>query len=255
MSTIPALRCVCLAVFLLIPAGALRAQSSDDLTTAPAWRFPGPAVNRLMPDMIFQPTPGVPFSAKSVATLTMTDCKATLQYGFFSMVARSSSGRLYFENRRPIPNAGDEPAPRIYFILIDPGEHTRTICYLATKTCRINAFRHISVDASDTPDGTPAAATTAVSDLGSRTVDSMEATGTLTTTTIAAGAYGNQHPIIATRETWHSTALDVDVLTIRTNPRWGKETRELVDISLGEPDQDYFSIPADYKLLDNRPSK
>lgn len=38
----------------------------------------------------------------------------------------------------------------------------------------------------------------------------------------------------------------------RTDPRWGKQTRRLTEISRGEPDPDYFAIPADYKMLDNR---
>jgi hypothetical protein len=240
------------AAVLVASAVMLPAQEPPVLTNARL--IPPDAIaNRIIDDMQIPTTPNAPFSGKSVATLTQTRRGSTLQFGFFSLVARQSSGKMYFENRRFFPASGD-PQPRSYFIFIDPGEHTRTICYVSTKTCRINAFRRVSyADSEPGDEASPASATESVN-LGTTTIESFNVVGTRETTTIAAGAYGNHRPIVTSKEVWHSPDLDLDISITRTDPRWGAQTRKITEISRGEPDPEYFSIPADYKLLDNRPS-
>jgi hypothetical protein len=136
--------------------------------------------------------------------------------------------------------------------MIDAGEHTRTVCYVATKTCRINSFRHSTYDESQSRDEAPPASRTETVSLGTNVIEAVTVTGTRETTTIAAGAFGNGLPIITTKEVWHSPELDLDVSTTRTDPRNGTQTRKMTEISRAEPDAQYFSIPADYELLDNR---
>jgi hypothetical protein len=232
-------------------AAILCAQESSAPANA-TLRPPDAIASRIIDDMYIPTTAAAPFSGKSVASLTQTRNGSTLQYGFFSLVARQSSGRMYFENRRFFSASG-EPPPRTYFILIDPGEHTRTICYVSTKTCRINAFRRVSYAESQPGDEAPSASATESVNLGADVIESLNVVGTRETTTIAAGAYGNHQQIVTTKEVWHSPELDLDVSITRTDPRWGKQTRTITEISRGEPDLEYFAIPADYKLLDNRP--
>jgi hypothetical protein len=203
-------------------------------------------------NMYVPPMPHAPFFAKSVASLTRTlRDGSTSYYAFFSLLARDSSGRIYFENRRPMSTSGD-PEPRTYFIMIDPGERTRTICYVATKSCRINSFRRSSYAESQSRDEAPPAASTESVSLGTDVIEALTVTGTRETTTIATGAYGNHRPIITTKEVWHSPELDLDVSTMRTDPRNGTQTRKITEISRAEPDAQYFSIPSDYEMLDNR---
>ena len=134
-------------------------------------RPPDAPANSIIQDMHIPTTPGAPFSAKSVATLQETRHGSPMLFGFFSMVARNSSGRMYFENRRFFPASG-EPAPRRYFIVIDPGEHTRTVCYPATKTCRINSFKHISEAEPQTSEEAAPASTTESISLGTDVIES-----------------------------------------------------------------------------------
>jgi hypothetical protein len=243
-------RLVVPAALLIASAAILSARESSD--TANARLMPPDAIaNRIIDDMYIPTTPNAAFSGKSVASLTQTRHGSTVQFGFFSLVARQSSGRMYFENRRFLPASG-EPQPRTYFILIDPGEHTRTICYVSTKTCRINAFRRVGyADAQPGDEAPPASATESVN-LGSGVIESLNVVGTRETTTIATGAYGNHQPIVTSKEVWHSPELDLDVSITRVDPRWGTQTRKITEISRGEPDPEYFAVPADYKLLDNR---
>jgi hypothetical protein len=240
------------AALLLVSAYVLLAQESS-ATGAISMRPPDALANSVMQDMHIPTTPGAPFSAKSVSTLVETRHGSPMLFGFFSMVARNSSGRMYFESRRLFPASG-EPAPRRYFIVIDPGEHTRTVCYPATKTCRINSFKHVSDTEPQTSEEAAPASTTESVSLGTDVIESVTVSGTREITTIAAGAYGNREPITTYKEVWHSPELDLDVSITRTDPRWGRQTRRLTEISRGEPDPDYFAIPADYKMLDNRTS-
>lgn len=239
------------AAFLLAPTAVLYGLQSSAALPADT-RWPDARTNAIIPSMYIPTTPNEPFSATSVALLTQPRQGSVVRFGFISRVARSSSGRMYFENRRPLAPSG-EPLPRTYFLFIDPGEHTRTMCYVATKTCRIDAFRHSSFEESENDDEAPRAEATQSVNLGTREIETLTVVGTRETTVIAAGAYGNPQPVVATKEVWHSPDLDLDVSIIRADPRWGTQTRNLTEISRSEPDRSYFSIPEDYKLLDNRP--
>lgn len=238
------------------PAGTTSANTSANTSGAnaipAAARFPDPGANAAIESMYVPPKAGEPFSGKSIGTLTHTHRGTTVEFAFFSMVARDSSGRIYFENRRAF-SASEDPAPRTYFIIIDPKERTRTMCYVATKTCRINAFRRISFAESETREEAPRASTSESVSLGTDVIDALTVEGTRETTTIAAGAYGNGEAMVTSKEVWHSPEMDLDISITRTDPRIGTSTRKITELSRNEPDAQYFAIPADYKFLDNRP--
>jgi hypothetical protein len=215
---------------------------------------PDAAANRAIENMYVPTKAGEPFSAKSVATLTRTLSDGrVIEFGFFSLLARDSSGKLYFENRRNFPPEGSEPKPRTYFTIIDPGEHTRTMCYPATKTCRISGFKHVSYSDGEDGEEAPPASSSESASLGTSVMESLTVTGSRETTTIAAGAYGNEQPIVITRDVWHSPELDLNISMTKSDPRSGTQTRKITEILRAEPDSQYFAIPADYKFLDDRP--
>ena len=83
-------------------------------------------------------------------------------------------------------------------------------------------------------------------DLGQRTIEGVSARGTRTTTTIPAGAIGNEQPIRIVSEEWFSPDLQVLVLTKHNDPRSGETTYTLSNIVRAEPDRSLFEIPADY---------
>jgi hypothetical protein len=83
-------------------------------------------------------------------------------------------------------------------------------------------------------------------DLGQRTIEGMNARGTRITTTIPAGAIGNEQPIRVVSEEWFSPDLQVLVLTKHSDPRSGETTYTLSNIVRAEPDRSLFEIPADY---------
>ncbi len=93
-----------------------------------------------------------------------------------------------------------------------------------------------------------AAGETVREELGTQTVEGVAATGTRTTTTIAAGAIGNLQPIKVVSEQWFSNDLQVLVLTKHSDPRSGETTYRLVNIVRAEPDRSLFTVPPDYTI-------
>jgi len=87
-----------------------------------------------------------------------------------------------------------------------------------------------------------------VEQLPARTVEGVRAEGTRRTTTIAAGAIGNELPIEIVSEEWTSPDLNVLVMTERRDPRLGTSTYRLENILRVEPDRYLFEVPSDYTL-------
>ena len=79
-------------------------------------------------------------------------------------------------------------------------------------------------------------------------IEGVRAEGTRRTTTIAAGAIGNELPIEIVSEEWTSPDLNVLVMTERRDPRLGTSTYRLENIIRVEPDRYLFEVPSDYTL-------
>lgn len=90
--------------------------------------------------------------------------------------------------------------------------------------------------------------TTTREELGQQTIEGVMATGTRTTTVIAAGAIGNDQPIRIVSEQWFSPDLEVLVLTRHSDPRSGETIYRLSNIVRAEPDRSLFEVPADYTV-------
>jgi hypothetical protein len=85
--------------------------------------------------------------------------------------------------------------------------------------------------------------------LGVRDFDGVQAEGTRTVTTIAAGSIGNEQPIEMVYERWFSKDLDMIVYSKHSDPRFGEQTYRMTNISRSEPDRSLFTLPSDYKVL------
>jgi len=88
--------------------------------------------------------------------------------------------------------------------------------------------------------------------LGTESIEGVEARGRQYTTTTPAGAVGNDAPLVSTSDVW--TALNVGlnglvVRYIRDDPRSGKTMRELTSLSQNEPDPATFQPPEGYEIV------
>ena len=81
----------------------------------PAGKNPDVAAMPGVENMYVPPKPGQPFTAKSVVTWTSQD-ESSSHVAFMSMVARDSSGKIYFESRRThkVPNDQHPPHNILY---------------------------------------------------------------------------------------------------------------------------------------------
>jgi hypothetical protein len=85
-------------------------------------------------------------------------------------------------------------------------------------------------------------------DLGARTIEGVNCTGTRQTSTIPAGAIGNDQPIRIVTETWFSDAIGAVVQSTSDDPRFGKTTYQLTNLQLSEPPRSLFEPPANFKV-------
>jgi hypothetical protein len=88
--------------------------------------------------------------------------------------------------------------------------------------------------------------------LGDQTIEGIRATGTRITTTIPAGQMGNEQPILVTSERWYSPELKATVLTKHNDPWAGELKTQFTSVNASEPDPSLFTVPSDYKVLDEQ---
>ena len=63
---------------------------------------------------------------------------------------------------------------------------------------------------------------------------------------------GNDQPLKAMNETWHSRELGINLLSLRTGPMFGRHDFTITDLSAFEPDPELFKVPEGYGIRDMR---
>jgi hypothetical protein len=84
--------------------------------------------------------------------------------------------------------------------------------------------------------------------LGNQILEGVTCEGTRLTSTIEAGAIGNDRPIQSTEDRWYSPDLQVNFLVKKTDPRTGEDTVRLTNVRRLEPDPSLFTVPQTYQI-------
>ncbi|MFZ1136772.1 MAG: hypothetical protein WAN69_17610 [Candidatus Korobacteraceae bacterium] len=92
-------------------------------------------------------------------------------------------------------------------------------------------------------------------DLGTKTVNGLQAEGVRVTRTIAAGSIGNDKPIDVVTERWYSPDLQIAIMTIHSDPMMGTVTTKLTNVTRGDPDSSLFQVPSDYTVETGKPNE
>jgi hypothetical protein len=92
-------------------------------------------------------------------------------------------------------------------------------------------------------------------DLGTQSVEGVNAVGTRMTITIPAGQIGNERAIEIVDERWFSPDLQTMVMTRHSDPRSGETVYRLTNINRVEPDHSLFDVPAGYTLREEEPMR
>jgi hypothetical protein len=86
--------------------------------------------------------------------------------------------------------------------------------------------------------------------LGKKMIEGVNAEGTRMTSTIEAGAIGNDRAIQSVTERWFSPDLQTLILSRSTDPRSGEEVFKLVNVNRSEPAGYLFQVPAGYQVVE-----
>jgi hypothetical protein len=87
--------------------------------------------------------------------------------------------------------------------------------------------------------------------LGTKMLEGVSVEGTRTTFEIPVGQIGNDKPIQVVTEKWYSPELQLVIMSKHTDPLAGEQIFRLVNIKLGEPSPDLFTVPNDFKMEKN----
>jgi hypothetical protein len=218
---------------------------------------------------------GAPYSADAVTERVQVLADGNrIRQTTTGTVARDSQGRVRRDESLPALSAGAE-APHLVTIM-DPIAHVHWTLDPRSKTAMKMRLGAITPDFGPFMPPPPGADKTwfvangsgapqvqiftraeaptdrnvTKIDVGTQTIEGVQAQGTRTTRTLPAGAVGNEQPLVITTETWYSPDLQVLVLSKTEDARMGETTYKLTNIQLSEPAPDLFESPSDYAVKD-----
>ena len=91
-----------------------------------------------------------------------------------------------------------------------------------------------------------------IEDLGTQTIEGVQAAGTRLTISVPPGMAGNDTAFDIVSERWYSPQLQTLVMTRRNDPRSGETVYRLTSINLAEPSRSLFDIPAGFTVHEEK---
>jgi len=178
--------------------------------------------------------------------------------------AIDSQGRRMTATTAPT-QGGQTPETR--FTVFDPMTHTRISWASPGKEVTVSA---VPIPAAAQPCGASWASFTVISrrtgksvesvktkveDLGTETIEGVEARGQRTTTTTTRKIKRHKESQVNTFELWKAVAPGLRGLQVRIasdNPQQGKMRKELVNFTQAEPDSSIFQLPPGYEIVNRK---
>jgi hypothetical protein len=224
--------------------------------SAPAAQDGG--VREVLESIVIPPIPNQPFSAKlETEWIRYTGEGGTITLVNERPIVRDSKGRIYQERWALVPKYGKVKSQKMLFQIADLGQHTLYSCAPYQHICELETYdpTHELAAAElrkPIPNGTLVQDHLTVEDLGTKRIAGVDTIGRRETNTIDVGVMGNDQPLTASNETWHSQELAINLLSIRTGPMIGKQNFTITDLSAVEPDPELFKVPEGYQVRDLR---
>src|SRR5271165_1048741 len=168
-------------------------------------------------------------------------------------VYRDADGRVRreigFELNTPTTGA----AKRNMIVITDPVAGKRYVLNPQNKTAHVMPLQlPTKWQGPPPPDGEAGQQSTNANvnreQLGTKTINGLQAQGTRVTRTIPAGQIGNDRAIEVVTERWYSTDLQLPLTTTHTDPMMGTMTTTLTNINRTAPDTSLFQVPSDYTI-------
>jgi hypothetical protein len=236
----------------------IAAQSGQTAATNPPMHDGG--VTETLQSIFIPPLVNAPFTA----TVHTEWTRPLGDGGTFTVVnqrqvARDRYGRIFEERWLLVPKDGRLKSQKNVIQIADPNEHTLYNCFPLQRPqrCYLQAFAERAQTAARPAIGQTGplpdnSGFTTHEELGGRDIEDMETRGFRDTTTLNPGVFGNDRPMVTTREFWYADKIGVNLLSTVDGPRTGKQTFTLSDISLADPDTQLFELPAGFEIVDQR---
>lgn len=218
-------------------------------------------VNEVMQSIVVPPKLGAPFTL----TLETEWVRQLYDGGTTTLVnrrkiARDAAGRIFQERVALVPKSQDRGRSiRSMVQIFDPATHTRYDCFYLEQTqrCEIlndnrstaTVYKPMSPPTGPLPGNQGSAIH---EDLGKRLIAGVETEGTHDTLIYNPGVYGNDREMTVENEFWWSPQIGLNLLSIRNDPRTGKQTFTVTELVLGDPDPALFEVPEGFQMVDRR---
>jgi hypothetical protein len=175
-------------------------------------------------------------------------------------IARDAKGRIDQERWFLVPKNGKVDPQMTTIQITDPNAHTLYNCFMLEKPrqCVLSyyspsttsVFRQ-GVKSGELPNDQ---GSTIHEELGKQVINGIETVGTRDSVIYNPWVFGNDRKATALWEYWYAAELGVNLLSVASDPRFGKQIFTVTDIMLGEPDVKLFDLPEGFQVVDRRPS-
>lgn len=173
-------------------------------------------------------------------------------------IVRDGNGRIYQERWLLVPKNGKEQSIMTTIQISDPDNHTFYNCFTASHICNLSEYGGMTsmvFNVEGPPTGPlPDDVGFAIHEsLGNQLVSGVDAVGTRESTVYNPGVFGNDRKLTVFREFWYSPQLGINLLSKRSDPRFGTQIFTITNLILSEPDKHLFDLPEGFTVTDRRP--
>jgi len=215
----------------------------------------------VLESIVIPPKANAPFSL-----LLQTEWVKTLSDGgTITMVnqrriARDSKGRIYQERWFLVPKNGKEESAMNVIQIADPNSHIRYNCFMLEQPhqCILKTYAPtldsvFKFESSSSSGTLPNEVGSRLhDDLGKQLLEGVETVGTRDSVIYNPGVFGNDRKMTIEREFWYSPQLGINLLSKRSDPRFGTQTFTATNLILSDPDPHLFDTPAGFVVVDRR---
>jgi len=220
-------------------------------------------VDQVLQSIVIPPMANAPFSL-----VLQTEWVQTLSDGgTITMInerhiARDRAGRIFQERKFLTPKTQAQRSRITYIQISDPNAHVyyncgmldeRRLCsenaYSATTSMLVNP---LGPPPGPLPNGSGHATRES---LGESVMEGVATTGLRESVTYNPGVFGNDNPMTVQREYWYAPKLGINLLSRRTDPRFGTQTFTVTNLSLDDPDPQLFKLPKGFKVAQLLPAQ
>jgi len=179
-------------------------------------------------------------------------------------IARDADGRIYMERWWLAPPNTPERSEMTTIQISDPVAHTHINCFMMDpkKQCQMSTYEPSPETVYDFfgPNGKGKGSGQTVGemgdtewiDLGKQFMAGVDTIGRHVISHFNPGVFGNDRMMTIEREFWYSPKLGFNMLSKRSDPRYGTQTFTVTNLILSDPDPQLFELPEGFTLKDIR---